>query len=174
MNNVFGGLFSSRLNMNLREEHGYTYGAFSGIRETRASGYFSCAAAIRTDVTAPGLKEMLGELDRMRTVPPTPDELRLAQGAFAQSLAGLFETSEATSGTVADLFIYDLPVDYYVSLPAQAYAVTATQVTALADRYLDRASLKIVVAGDRKKVEPAMRELNVGTVQLVDEQGRRL
>jgi zinc protease len=174
MNNVLGGLFSSRINMNLREEHGYTYGAGSGFHLTRAPGYFNCAAMIRTDVTAPGLKEILNELGRMHTVPPTADELSLAQGAFAQSLAGLFETSEITSKTLGDLFVYDLPTGYYGTLADQAHAVTAPQVTAIANRYLDPALQKIVVVGDRKKVEPAIRQLGVGTVELADDEGKRL
>jgi len=174
MNNVLGGLFSSRLNMNLREEHGYTYFAYSEFRDARAPGYFICAAAIRTDATAPGIKEMLTELHRIHTLPPTADELKLAQGAFAQSLAGLFETSEAASKTVADLFLYDLPAEYYTTLPAQAYAVTAPQVTALADRYLNLAALKIVVAGDRKRVASAIEALDAGKVELIDEDGKPL
>jgi zinc protease len=167
MNNVLGGLFSSRLNMNLREEHGYTYGTYSAFRDARAPGYFTCAAAIRTDATAPAIKEMLSELGRIHTVPPTADELKLAQAAFAQSLAGLFETSEVSTKTVADLFVYDLPMEYYATLPAQAYEVTAAQVTALADRYLDLASLKVVVVGDRKKVETGIRALGAGSVELI-------
>ena len=174
LNNVFGGLFSSRLNMNLREEHGYTYGANSIFRYARARGYLSAAAAIRSDVTAPGLKEMLHELERLHTTPPSADELKLAQGAFAQSLAGLFETSATTTRTVAELYVYDLPMDYYAALPAQAYEVTAAQVTALADRYLDRSAAKIVVVGDRKSAEPAITALGVGPVEVVDDEGRRL
>ena len=174
MNNVLGGLFSSRLNMNLREEHGYTYGAYSAFRDARAPGYFTCSSAIRTDATAPAIKEMLSELGRIHTVPPTADELKLAQAAFAQSLAGLFETSEVSSKTVADLFVYDLPTGYYATLPAQAYEVTAAQVTALADRYLDRASLKVVVVGDRKKVESGIRALGAGSVEVIADEDSRV
>jgi zinc protease len=171
MNNVLGGLFSSRINMNLREEHGYTYGAYSAFHDTRGPGYFNCAAAIRTDVTAPGLREMLSELARIHTVPPSAEELRLAQGAFAQSLAGLFETSEVTSRTVTDLFVYDLPSAYYSTLPAQAYAVTAAQVPALADRYLRATALKVVVVGDRKQVEAAIGALGVAPLERLDAEG---
>jgi zinc protease len=174
MNNVLGGLFSSRINMNLREEHGYTYGAYSGFHYARAPGYFNCAAMIRTDVTAPALEEILSELGRMHTVPPTADELSLAQGAFGQSLAGLFETSEVTSKTLGDLFVYELPTGYYGTLATQARAVTAPLVTSIANRYLDPALRKIVVVGDRKKVEPTIRQLGVGTVEFADAEGKRL
>jgi len=174
MNNVLGGLFSSRLNMNLREEHGYTYGAFSAFRDARAPGYFTCAAAIRTDATAPAIREILSELGRIHTVPPTADELKLAQAAFAQSLAGLFETSETSSKTVADLFVYELPTGYYATLPAQAYEVTAAQITALADRYLDLAALKIIVVGDRKKVEAGIGALGAGSVEFIADEDSRV
>jgi len=173
MNNVLGGLFSSRLNMNLREAHGYTYGIGTAFRDGRAPGYFSCATAVRTDVTAPAVNEVLSEFGRIHTVPPTDEELKLAQGAFAQSLAGLFETSEDASKTVADLFVYDLPADYYAQLPAQAYAVTAAQVAGLAQRYLDMGALKIVVVGDRLKVAAGIEALGAGHVEIVDEDRSR-
>ena len=171
MNNVFGGLFSSRLNMNLREEHGYTYGAFSAFRDGREPGYFTSRSAIRTEVSAPGLQEFLRELDAMRTVPPTEAELKGAQASFALSLAGLFETPEQTSQTVADLFVYGLAPDYYAALPAQLYSVTAAQVTALAGRYLDPAALKIVIVGDRAKIEPSIRALGPRRIEIVDDEG---
>lgn len=174
LNNVLGGLFSSRINMNLREEHGYTYGAFSVFHYTRGPGYFNSATAIRSDVTAPGLRQMLSELARIHTVPPSAEELKLAQGAFAQSLAGLFETSEVTSRTVADLFVYGLPSAYYASLPAQAYAVTAAEIPALADRYLDRAALKIVVVGDRQQIEAGIGEIGVAPIEHRDADGGRV
>ena len=172
MNNVFGGLFSSRLNMNLREEHGYTYGAGSGFRFGREPGYFTASSGIRTDVSAPGLDAFLKELDAMRTLPPTEAELKGAQASFAQSLAGLFETPEQTSQTVADLFVYGLPVDTYAGLPAQVYAVTGERVTALAGRYLDPASLKIVIVGDRAKIEKSILALGPRRLELVNDEGR--
>ncbi len=171
MNNVFGGLFSSRLNMNLREEHGYTYGAGSAFRFGREAGYFTASSGIRTDVSAPGLEAFLKELDAMRTVPPTEAELKGAQASFAQSLAGLFETPEQTSQTVADLFVYGLPADTYAGLPAQVYAVTGERVTALAGRYLDPASLKIVIVGDRAKIEQSIRALGPRRLELVGDDG---
>src|SRR5581483_2204133 len=119
MNNALGGLFSSRINMNLREEHGYTYGGFSVFVYRRGPGVFLAGGGIRTDVTAPAVHEVFKELDGIRSAPLSADELKLAKGAFSLSLAGLFETSAQTAATVGDLFTYDLPLDYYRQLPGQ-------------------------------------------------------
>jgi zinc protease len=174
LNNVYGGLFASRLNMNLREAHGYTYGANSGFRYGTAPGYFNSATQVRSDVTVPALQELLREQSRMHVQPPDSDELALAQGAFAQSLAGLFETTESLSATLAELYVYALPLDYYSTLASQARAVSAADVKTLADRYLDTPALKIVVVGDRAKLEPALRALGIAPVTIVDDEGREV
>ncbi|XWK52408.1 insulinase family protein [Tunturiibacter empetritectus] len=80
MNNVLGGLFASRINMNLREEHGYTYGASSGFMMYRTGGPFYSGAQVRTDVTAPAAKQLMLELNRIRTEPPTEAELKARKG----------------------------------------------------------------------------------------------
>jgi zinc protease len=168
MNRVLGGLFSSRLNMNLREAHGYTYGAFSGAQYGRTTGFFTSGAAIRSDATAPGLQEMLSELERIRTVPPSADELRLAQGSYALSLAGQFETTWSSSSALGELYVFDLSLDYYATLPAQINAITSAQAQAAAQKYLAPAARKIIIVGDRKGVEPPLRALGVGAVDVVE------
>jgi zinc protease len=164
MNDVFGGLFSSRLDTNLRETHGYTYGANSSFHYGFESGYFASATQVRSDVTVPALLELLREQARMQTDPPTAAELALAQSAFAQSLATRFETPESVSGALAELYLYDLPQDYYVNLAAQARAVTAGTVTALAGRLLGTTSMKVVVVGDRAKLAPALEAAGLSPV----------
>ena len=119
MNNILGGLFSSRINNNLREEHGYTYGGFSFFMYRRGPGLFAAGGGIRTDATAPAIQELFKELERIRSGSPTAEELKLSKGAFAHSLAGLFESSEQTANTVGEMFTYDLPLDYYQDLPAR-------------------------------------------------------
>ena len=93
MNASLGGLFSSRINMNLREEHGYTYGAGSVFRYRRAAGPFFIFTGVRTDVTGPAVKEIFKEVDRMIATPLTADELGLARDSIVRSLPGQFETS---------------------------------------------------------------------------------
>lgn len=171
MNDVYGGLFSSRLNTNLRETHGYTYGANSIFHYGSEPGYFGSATQVRSDVTVPALVELLKEQARMRTDPPTPAELTLAEGAFSQSLAALFETPESLSSALAELYLYDLPSDYYGSLAAKAQAVSAEEVQALAVRLLGTESMKVVIVGDRKKLEPALQAAGLPPV-IVDTEGK--
>jgi zinc protease len=171
MNNALGGLFSSRINMNLREEHGYTYGGFSIFIYRRAPGAFVAGGAIRTDVTAPAVSEILKELDRIRSAPLSADELKLGKGAFALSLAGLFETSEQTAATVGNMFTYDLPADYYQKLPSQIDAVTEADAQRVASKYIDPATSVVVAAGDRTKIEPELKRLSVGAIEVRDFEG---
>jgi len=171
MNNVLGGLFSSRINMNLREEHGYTYGGFSFFIYRRGPGLFLAGGGIRTDATAPALHELYKELDRIRSAPPSPEELTLAKGAFSLSLAGLFENGGQTARTISDLFVYNLPLDYYQKLPAQSDAVTAADVQRVAEKYIHPDQFVAVGAGDYAKVGPALRKLDLGPVALRDADG---
>jgi len=171
MNNALGGLFSSRINMNLREEHGYTYGGFSVFVYRRGPGVFLAGGGIRTDVTAPAVHEVFKELDGIRSAPLSADELKLAKGAFSLSLAGLFETSAQTAATVGDLFTYDLPLDYYRQLPGQIAEVSAADVQRVAGKYVQPDSAVVVVAGDRAKIAPELEKLSVGAIQLRDFEG---
>jgi zinc protease len=168
MNTAFGGLFSSRINMNLREKHGYTYGAFSTFDYRRAIGPFAARSGIRTDATAPAVKELLSEVDRIRTTPLAPEELLMAKGAYALSLAGRFETTPQTAMVMGDLFAYGLPLDYYRTLPAKIDAVSAAEVQAMATKYLVPENMVIVAAGDKAKIQPELQKLNIGPLQQLD------
>jgi zinc protease len=171
MNNALGGLFSSRINMNLREQHGYTYGSFSTFLYRRGTGIFAAGGAMRTDATAPAIQETMKELQRIGTDALSADELKLAKDAFALSLAGYFETSESTVATVGELFAYDLPLDYYKQLPAQINIVTSAEVQRVGSKYIHTNSLIVVAAGDRSKIEPELKNLGIGPVELRDYDG---
>jgi zinc protease len=171
MNSILGGLFSSRINMNLREQHGYTYGAFSGFSFYRDGGPFFAGAQVRTDVTAPAAKELFAELDRIHTEPATPEELKLARDNALRSLPGQFETAASQTALAAELFVYGLPNDYFQKLPASFEAVTPEAVAKAADEYVHPKSLVVVAVGDRAKIEPGLKELNLGTIELRDESG---
>ena len=174
MNNALGGLFSSRLNMNLREQHGYTYGAFSVFAYRRGPGLFGAGGSIRTDATAPALHETLSELERIRTAPLSAEELKFAKGSFSLSLAGYFETTDFTSNAVGDIFTYDLPLDYYNRLPAQIEKVNAEDVQRVANAYIHPQSAVVVAAGDRSKIEPELEKLSIGPVRVLDPEGNPL
>ncbi|HUR34544.1 MAG TPA: pitrilysin family protein [Vicinamibacterales bacterium] len=166
LNDAFGGLFSSRVNLNLREEHGYTYGANSQFVFRRAPGFFVVAAGVRTDVTAPAMSEVMKELTRTSTDGITDDELTLAMDAIVRSLPSEFETSGSASNTTANLFLYDLPLDYYTRAQARFSAVTAAQVSAAAKKYFAPDRTLFVVVGDRAKIGADLEKLNLGTIEL--------
>jgi zinc protease len=171
MNDVLGGLFSSRLNMNLRETHGYTYGALSRFSFNRFGGPMFAGAQVRTDVTAPAAKELFAELNRITTDPPTAAELKLAQDSQIRSVPGQFETAKGTSARIGQIFIYKLPEDYYAALPAQLSAVKPQQVTQAAIDHIHPGQMIVVAVGDRAKIEPGLKELNLGPIEYRDAMG---
>ncbi len=161
LNYTLGGSFASRINMNLREVHGYTYGAGSQFSLYRRGGPFFAYGLIRTDATGPATKELMGELQRIQTVPPTADELKQAKTSSIQSLPGEFETNRATVGALSSLFIYDRPLDFYARLPARYEAVTVADVAKAAKEYIHPDGSVIVAIGDKAKIEPGLKELKL-------------
>ena len=166
MNTMLGGLFSSRINMNLREKNGYSYGAFSAFLYRRGPGPFIAGSGVRTDVTAPAVKEILFEIDRMRTTQLTPEELKAAKDSMARSLPGFFETTPQVAGSIGQLFVYNLPLDYYRTLPAKINTVTAVDVQKAAEKYLTPKSLVVVAVGDRSKIEAELKKLDIGPIEV--------
>jgi zinc protease len=172
MNNALGGLFSSRINMNLREEHGYTYGASSQFIFRRSAGPFVVAGGIRTDVTAPAVTEIFKELTGMLEKPMMSEELLKSKEALANSIPGAFETSVNTVNSFSNIFIYDLGLDYYTRYAQEVNAVTAEQALAVARRYIVPDRLVVIAVGDRNAIEGELRKLNLGTVEIRDLEGR--
>ena len=174
MNTDLGGLFSSRINMNLREEHGYTYGALSFFVYHRSPGPFISGADVRTDVTAPATTELLKELKRMRDTQMTAEELHLAKDSIARSLPGRFERGTDAAASFGELFTFDLPLDYYSTLPDKINAVTAEQAQAVAQKYILPDKIIVLAIGDRAKIEEDMEKLNLGKVEIRDTDGKVL
>jgi zinc protease len=174
MNSVLGGLFSSRINMNLREKNGFTYGAFSGFFFYRGGGPFYAGAQVRTDVTAPAAKELFAELNRIHTDPATPAELKLAKDSSLRSLPADFETVGNEAGLMAELFVYNLPTDYFQKLPARFEAVTAADVAKAATEYIHPDNLIVMAVGDKAKIQGDLEKLNLGPIELRDESGNLL
>ena len=152
MNATLGGLFSSRINMNLREKHGYTYGASSAFLYRRGPGPFLVGTSVRTDVTAPAVSEILNEIEQMRSRDVLPEELATAKDSIARSLPGLFETTPQAASTIGQLFVHDLPADYYRSLPGEIDGVTADDVRRVAGKYLQPGQMIVVAVGDQSKI----------------------
>jgi zinc protease len=172
MNTVLGGSFSSRINMNLREEHGYTYGAQSQFTFRRAPGPFQVAAGIRTDVTAPAVSEVFKEVIRMAQNPISADELQRAKDSMAYSLPGAFESSANAVNNFSNVFTYDLGLDYYSKYAAQVNAVTVAQTSAVARKYLVPDKMVVIAVGDRSKIEMPLKELGLGQVEVWDAEGK--
>jgi len=164
MNQVLGGLFASRVNMNLREKHGYTYGAFSFQQDNRGAGPFVVGAQVRTDVTGPSVEEMLKEVKGMQDTPITGDELNLAKDSVSRSLPALFETSNSTVGTIGQLYLFELPPDYYAGLPARIANLSAADVQSVAKSFLKPDQMKVIAIGDRAVIEPQLQKLNLGPI----------
>ncbi len=172
MNYVLGGSFASRINMNLREKNGYTYGANSQYAFYRGGGPFLAGGLVRTDVTGPAATQLMYEIKRFPTAPPTEEELNEAKVARIQSLPGQFETTQAIAGSMGSIFLYDRPLDYYATLPAKYNAVTAADVARVAAADVHPDQLIIVAAGDRSKIEPQLKEANLGPVEVRDINGK--
>src|SRR6185436_10793366 len=164
MNQVLGGLFASRVNMNLREKHGYSYGAFSFMRDNRGAGPLIVGSMVRTDATGPALAEMMKEVKGMKEAPVTEDELKLARESIARSLPALFTTSESTVGTVANLYLFDQSPDYYQTLPERLASLTAAEVFEATREHLSPDAMKVIAVGDRKLIEGPIRKLNLGRI----------
>ncbi len=166
MNAVLGGLFTSRINNTLREEKGYSYGVYSQFDYRRTPGPFEIAGSVRTSATGASVTEILKEVRAMREQLLSAAELENACNAQMLSLPGHFDTIEAISASLAGLFAYDLPLDYYSTLAPQFAAVTAEQVRAVAHTYLAPEKLVVVAVGERRKVEAQLRKLNLGPIEV--------
>lgn len=172
LNAALGGLFTSRINNNLREEKGYSYGVYSQFDYRRTPGPFEIAGSVRTNATGASIVEIMKEVRAVREHLLPADELENARNAQVLSLPGHFDTIEGIGASLAGLFAYDLPLDYYNTLATQFAAVTAEQVQAVARKYLVPEKMVVVAVGDRKKIEPQLRKLKLGTIEVRDADGR--
>jgi zinc protease len=162
MNTILGGMFASRINMNLREEHGYTYGANSQFQFWRSGGPFSVNTGVRTDVTAPAVHEVMIELRKMIDTRVTPQELTLARDAITLQLPAQFETSDRAVGSLSTLFTHGLPLNYYANLSERISVVDAQAVQDVAKKYLVPEKFVVVAVGDRSRIG-ALLEKELGT-----------
>ena len=171
MNALLGGLFTSRINLNLREDKGYTYGAFSGFAFRKEPGPFLMGAGVRTDATAPSVTEMFNEIRRMKDADVTVDELSLGRDSLVRSMPGRFETTAQAAGSFAYLFVYDLGLDYYSKYIERVGSIDAGAVRGAAVKYLVPERMLVVAVGDRQKIEAHLAKLNLGAVEYRDVDG---
>ncbi len=166
LNTILGGSFTSRLNTNLREKHGYSYGAASTFDMRRAPGLFYATAGVQTDKTAEALREFFKELEGiLRRVPP--DELEKAKSYVALGFPVDFETTGDLAQKLEELVVYDLANDTFSTFVDRVRHVTAEDVQKAAARYIQPEKLAVIVVGDRKAIEQPVRSLNLGPISLI-------
>ncbi len=171
MNTILGGSFTSRLMQNLRETHGYTYGASSRFDMRRGPGPFTASAEIVAAKTSESLTEFLKELNGIREDVPA-EELLKTKRYLQLQLPGNFETTGQIAAALVPVVLYGLPLDYFNGYVQNIEKVTQADVRRVARQYLNPASLAIVIVGDRKLIEPGLRGLNVGGISLRDFAGQ--
>lgn len=160
MNAVLGGSITSRISMNLREDKGYTYGAGSNWSYRRGAGPFRAGGDMQTAVTKEAVAEVLKELNGIRGgIPITQKELDYNKQSLIRRYPAGFETVGQISGQLANLAIYGLPDSYFNDYISNVNAVTIDDVNRVAKKYLDPSKMAIVIVGDRKVVEPGLKEL---------------
>ncbi|HXU80314.1 MAG TPA: pitrilysin family protein [Polyangia bacterium] len=168
---VLGGSFTSRLNFNLREQKGYTYGAGSSFQFLRRPGPFTAASSVFTKVTDAALGEFLKELGALRTGDVTGEELTKARAMLQQRLAESLSTTGGTAATFADVALYGLPLDEPVRFTRALEKAQPPALRKLAVRAIDPATITIVAVGDRKTIEPGLRALGLPAPELRDADG---
>ena len=166
MNSILGGLFSSRINLNLREEHGYTYGASSYYDWRRQSGPFVISTAVQTEVTAAAISETLKEIDRLRTQEIDSDELTLATSYLAGVFPIRYETTSAIASALATMVTFDLPDDYLDTYRTNIAAVTTRDVLEAAREFVEPERLQIVVVGNADQIRESVEALGAGVLTL--------
>ncbi len=164
-NTVLGGSFTSRLNQNLREQHGYTYGAGSRFDFRLSTGPFLAAAAVQTDKTAASLSEFFKELEGIRR-PIGEEELARARNYVALRYPAGFETTGQLAAKLEEKVLFDLPDDYFATCMDRVTKVTSSDFARVTARYIDPRSVVVIVVGDRRKIEPGIRALNLGPVRV--------
>jgi predicted Zn-dependent peptidase len=171
MNTILGGSFTSRLNQNLREARGYTYGAGSRFDMRRAAGPFTASAEIVSAKSDSALIEFMKELNNIRQTVPA-DELSRAKRYLQLQLPENFETTQQIAAALVPVALYGLPLDYYNNYVQNIEAITQADVARVAQQYINPSSLAIVIVGDRKTIEQALKSTNIGPIAIRDISGQ--
>lgn len=168
LNTILGGDFVSRLNLNLREAKGYTYGVRTGFNLRRGIGPFVMQTSVGTDVTGPAIREALMEISAIAdTRPATPDEVALAFASVSKGYPRGFETSGQVARSVAQLALHDLPDSYFEDFIPRLSQVTSDDVSAAARRYLTPDKMTTLIVGDLDKIQESLPDLGLGPHQLL-------
>ena len=168
LNTILGGDFVSRLNLNLREQKGFTYGVRTGFNLRRGIGPFAMQTSVGTDVTAPAITEAWREIrDIAASRPATPEEVALAFASLSKGYPRGFETAGQVARSVAQLALHGLPDSYFEQFVPRLSQVTAEDVAAAAQRYLDPAKMTTLIVGDLDKIGGSLPALDLGEPQVL-------
>jgi zinc protease len=165
-NSILGGAFTSRLNMNLREKHGFTYGVRSGFGFRKAPGPFLIQTAVATDVTVRAVEQILLETSGLLRDGPTDDELNAARDYLSGTVPLELQTTEQIADRASEIFVYDLPNDYFEEYRAGLRSVTAQQALDAARKHVRPAEFIWTIVGDAHALEKDIAALNLGNVEV--------
>ncbi len=172
MTQVLGGSFVARLNMDLREDKHWSYGAYTFVPDARAQRPFIGYAPVQTDKTKESMVQVMKQIEGITgPMPVKQPELAMAQDGMTRTLPGQWETQGAVSGSIADMVMFGLPDDYYTTLPGKVRALKTSDVDANAKKTLTPDKMVWVIAGDRAKIEAGIKELGWGEVKYLDPDG---
>jgi zinc protease len=172
LNTILGGQFQSRLNANIREQKGYSYGVSSGFGFGKGPGAFRAGGSIFIDKTDAALIEFMKELKGIVGEKPiTDEEIKTAKESLIQSLPQGFSSVFAISSALTSMAVQGLPEDYYQTYAKNVSAVTKEDLLRVAKRYIDLNHLAIVIVGDRAKVEPALKATGIAPITYIDIEG---
>ncbi len=172
MQQVLGGMFTSRVNMNLREEKGWTYGAGVGLASTQSVRRFMASTSVQLDKTKETILELEKEMKGIRGEKPvTHEELTFAQKNMTQSLPGSYETAASVCGAIEDIITWDLQDNYFNAQVERVKALKSEDLMKAAQKIVPEKGRSYVVVGDRTKIESELKSLNLGEVKVVDADG---
>jgi len=173
MNDILGGLSSARINMNLREDKGWSYGAYSMIVGARGERPLLIYAPVQTDKTQEAIDEITAELDAIIDArPPTEPELDVVKRSKTLSLPGRWETNADIVDALNEIISFSLPDDYWSTYAADVNRLDVADVSAAAGKYVRPNDVAWVVVGDRAQIEPALKKLDFDSIRLIDADGK--
>ncbi|MBV1879727.1 MAG: insulinase family protein [Pseudomonadales bacterium] len=172
MNDVLGGMSTSRINMNLREDKHWSYGAGSGLNSARGQRFFYVLTSVQSDKTKESIEEIMQELNQYITNRPiTAEELSKSKKGNTLTLPGRWETASSVLGSISQIVQYDLEDDYFDTYARQINQLSTDTVAAVAKRIIHPESLVWIIVGDRKVIEPELNKLGFGKVMVIDSEG---
>lgn len=175
MNTMLGGSFLSRLNMNLREDKHWSYGAFSYFSDTKGQGMFIASSPVQTDKTKESIAEMLKELTQINgNKPITETEFKKEQTATLLEIPGRWETNGSIRNFLQNTLVYNKGLDYPGHYASIIQALTLKDVNTAATQLIKPQTLTWLIVGDRKKIEAGIRELNIGPLKFLDKDGNEI